>query len=382
MQIRYSLTTLLLMLILSVSVKAQDASEQDSTGLPGDNFNLQGALEMFKKSASPEAFEKALNSEENKVNNLDLNDDGKTDYIRVVNKKEDDVQIFVLQALVSDGESQDVAVIQLQKTGDETAVIQIEGDRDIYGESKIAEPAEEAADNAFNYSSPATHGPSASIGSAIFVNVWFWPCVRFVYAPAYVVWVSPWTWHSHPVWWRPWRPMPWYAYRPHYHYYNSHYTYVYNRRIAPARNIYRPMRTTSVTVINRNRVVVNNYRVNNRAGYNNRSGYYNNNRSGSYNNNRSGSYNNNRSGNYNNNRSGSYNNNRSGNYSRPSQPSRMSNYGRSGSPNRNYQSAPNRSYQSSPNRSYRSQPSNPGSRGSQGSRPSGGNSRSGGRSRN
>ena len=28
----------------------------DSTGLPGDNFSLEGALELFKKSESPEAF--------------------------------------------------------------------------------------------------------------------------------------------------------------------------------------------------------------------------------------------------------------------------------------------------------------------------------------
>src|SRR3954465_4372592 len=172
MQIRYFLPALLVMLLLSVCVSAQDQTtdptEQDSTGLPGDNFSLQGALEMFKQSASPEAFEKALNSEENKVNNLDLNGDGNIDYIRVVNNKEDDIQVFVLQAVVSEDESQDIAVISLEKTGDETAVIQIEGDRDIYGEPKIAEPAPEA-DNAFNYS-PAAHGPSVS-GSALFVNV-------------------------------------------------------------------------------------------------------------------------------------------------------------------------------------------------------------------
>ena len=33
-------------------------SWRDSTGLPGDNFSLQGALEMFKKASSPEEFEK------------------------------------------------------------------------------------------------------------------------------------------------------------------------------------------------------------------------------------------------------------------------------------------------------------------------------------
>jgi uncharacterized membrane protein YgcG len=258
MQIRYFLPALFLTL-LTVTVKAQDQPDQDSTGLPGDNFSLQGALEMFKQSSSPEAFEKALNSEENKVNNLDLNGDGNIDYIKVINKKDGDVQVFILQVPVSETESQDIAVISLQKTADENAVIQIEGDKDIYGEAKIAEPAPEA-DNAFNYS-PATHGPSASSPEGIIVNVWFWPCVRFVYAPAYVVWVSPWTWYAHPVWWRPWRPMPWHYYHPYYYRYNTRYVVVNTRRIAPARVMYRPYRTSSVTVINRNRVVVNNYRV-------------------------------------------------------------------------------------------------------------------------
>ena len=35
-------------------------SELEQTGLPGDNFSLEGALELFKKSVSPEEFEKAL----------------------------------------------------------------------------------------------------------------------------------------------------------------------------------------------------------------------------------------------------------------------------------------------------------------------------------
>jgi uncharacterized membrane protein YgcG len=306
---------------------------------------------MFKQAASPEAFEKALNSEENKVNNLDLNEDGNIDYIRVVNKKEGDVQVFILQAVVSEEESQDIAVISLEKTGTENAVIQIEGDRDIYGEAKIAEPAPEA-DNAFNYS-PATHGPSVS-PEILIVNVWFWPCVRFCYAPSYVIWTSPWGWRAHPVWWHPWRPMPWHYYRPAYYRYNTRYVVVNTRRIVPARTIYRPMRRTSVTVVNRNRVVVNNYRstrVVNRGNYqpsrvtNGNSGY---------------------------------------NGGRVSQPNRSS------QPSRNYQSSPSnggRVSQPSNNggRTYQNRPSNGGNRNSSGNRSSGGSrssSRSSSRSRN
>ncbi|SHM78248.1 hypothetical protein [Chitinophaga sp. CF418] len=263
MNIRNYFAAFIVCLGMTLTASAQEQAEQDSTGLPGDNFSLQGALDLFKQSASPEEFEKLLNSSNSKVNNLDLNEDGNTDYVRVINKKDNDVQVFILQALVSSTESQDIAVIELQKTGDNDALVQIVGDADIYGESVIAEPAEEEG-NTFNYT-PTTHGPAATSPEGVVVNVWLWPCVRFVYAPAYTVWVSPWTWVSRPVWYHPWHPVPWYAYRPVRYNYARRYVVVPVRRIPPARVIYRPVRTTSVTVINRNRVVVNNYRTTRRV---------------------------------------------------------------------------------------------------------------------
>ncbi|MFN8338927.1 MAG: hypothetical protein U0T36_07885 [Saprospiraceae bacterium] len=45
--------------------------------------SLEGALELFEEANSPEDFEKALNTADYHVNNLDLNDDGETDYIHV-----------------------------------------------------------------------------------------------------------------------------------------------------------------------------------------------------------------------------------------------------------------------------------------------------------
>jgi hypothetical protein len=271
MKLYFYLSGLLLCMVLNAtSLKAQDASDDDSTGLPGDNFSLPGALELFKKAGSPEDFEKSLNSEDSKVNNLDLNNDGNTDYIRVIDKKENNVHVFILQALVAENESQDIAVIELEKTGTSSAVVQITGDEDIYGEEKIVEPGS-AGDNAYHMATGSTvaHGPNADVdteifdsGAGIVVNVWAWPCVRFVYAPAYVVWVSPWGWARRPMWWRPWRPLYWAAYRPIRYNYHRHYTVVHTHRIVHARTIYRPARVTSVTVRTRNQVAVNNYRVN------------------------------------------------------------------------------------------------------------------------
>ncbi|SIO13856.1 SNUT3/LISCH7 family protein [Chitinophaga niabensis] len=262
MRIIHSLPAVLVSLMLTTGVQAQD-----ETGLPGDNFSLEGALEMFKKAQNPGEFEKMLNTKENGVNNLDLNQDGDIDYIRVVNKKDGDIQLFVLQALVSPSESQDVAVIELEKTADDHAVIQIVGDEDIYGVSKLVEPSDDDQVTAFDETlSDRPHGPNAAFApSGLVVNVWFWPSVRFVFAPHYAIWVSPWRWYHYPTWWRPWRPLAWDIYEPICYRYRPRYVIVHTHRIVRAPYIYRPMRVYSRSVYDRNRVVVTNYRNNYRS---------------------------------------------------------------------------------------------------------------------
>ncbi|MFT3704579.1 MAG: hypothetical protein QM802_19595 [Agriterribacter sp.] len=251
--------------------QAQSGNIPDSTGLPGDNFSLEGAIEMFKKAGSVEEFEKMLNTESNNVNNLDLNNDGEIDYIKVIDKKQGDVHAFVLQDAVSETENQDIAVIELEKTGNDNAVLQIVGDADIYGEETIIEPSGNNSDVSFvNTGRIIQNGPSASFNNedennGIIVNVWLWPCVRFVYAPAYVLWVSPWSWHARPIWWHPWRPVHYAVFYPRRVVYRPHYTVVRTNRIIGARTMYRPTRVTSVTVRTRNQVTVNRYRTTRRT---------------------------------------------------------------------------------------------------------------------
>jgi len=220
----------------------------DSTGLPGDNFSLEGALELFKKADSPEAFEKMLNSEENKVNNLDLNGDGEIDYVKVIDKQENDVHAFVLQAAVSENENQDIAVIEVEKTGASDATLQIIGDEDIYGEQTIVEPKEEVKTHAGTQTKNVT------------VNVYTWPSVRYVYGPAYRVWVSPWGWRARPVWWHPWRPVHYHVFHPFHHPYRHRYVVVHSHRTVHAHRVYAPTRTTSVIVRTRHQEPVNHYR--------------------------------------------------------------------------------------------------------------------------
>lgn len=261
-----SFFTLSLALCLSAGLQAQETSTHESTGLPGDQFSLQGALQMFKSSAGPEEFEKSLNTESNSVNNLDLNEDGEIDYIRVIDKSEKDAHAIVLQAIISEKESQDIAVIEIEKNGDESATLQIIGDEDIYGEKIVVEPdpANEKTGFEFNYGpgNPMAGGPAVDAVNQVFVNVWFWPSVRIMFAPGYRPWVSPWRWRHYPVWWKPWRPFGWSAWKPRCGVYmGGPFVVVTTHRVVRAHRVYMPYRTTSVIVRTRYAGPVGAYRI-------------------------------------------------------------------------------------------------------------------------
>lgn len=232
-------------------------SDDQPTGLPGDNFDLRGALELFKQSSSPEDFEKLLNTESNHINNLDLNDDGDIDYIKVIDKADGDLHAFILQVAVSAEENQDIAVIELEKDGKESAIIQIIGDEDIYGESIIIEPSENED------AKPSKKGPflESAMDDAIVVNVWAWPSVSFVYGPVYRPWLSPFRWAFYPTWWRPWRPLSWSVWHPYRIRYHRSFVVAPLHRTVRVHKVYTPARVTSVSVTRRHSTAVNNYRV-------------------------------------------------------------------------------------------------------------------------
>jgi len=227
-----------------LGAKVFAVNSNDSLGLAGDHLDLYATLDLFKRSESPEAFEKALNDKSNEINNLDLNNDGEVDYIKVIDKGEGGSHAFVLQDAVNENESQDVAVIEVEKSGNEEAHIQIVGDEDLYGKDYIVEPGDEKPAVAATPVPP----PSPEVHTAVFVNVWPWRPVRFIYGPHYHPWISPWGWRHYPVYWKPWHPVVWRvyykrAYRYHYPYY--HRTVVY--RINNVHKVYYAHRTTSAT---------------------------------------------------------------------------------------------------------------------------------------
>jgi hypothetical protein len=234
-------------LVTGITAQGQSTLEAE---VPGDNFSLEGALELFKKSASPEEFERMLNSANSKVNNLDLNNDGNTDYIKVIDRNEGNVHAFILQSVISQTESQDVAVIELEKLQDGKATLQITGDADIYGIETIIEPSEEVRVNA----------GTTTVRNV--VNVWTWPSVQYVYGPYYNQWVSPWSYSYYPVWWSPWSPVAFYVYSPWWRPYRPYYSFCYSHRIGYLPRLYNPYRCSSSYVYNNCHGQINQYRSN------------------------------------------------------------------------------------------------------------------------
>src|SRR5215471_18054373 len=123
------------MFLFGLPAFSQD-DKTDSTvslGLAGDNLDLYAVLDLFQKSKTIEAFEKSLNDDKDRTNNLDLNLDKKVDFIKVVTKKDGNSYQFILRVDVSKTESQDVAVILLDKDKDGKVSLQIVGDEELYG---------------------------------------------------------------------------------------------------------------------------------------------------------------------------------------------------------------------------------------------------------
>ena len=174
-------------------------AQEDSTallGLPGDNLDLYAVLTLFQKSKTIEAFEKTLNDEQTKINNLDLNLDKKVDFIKVTTKKEDSSFTFVLQVDVTKTETQDVAIILVNKDKGKVS-IQAVGDPEIYGKDYVIEPKGQSSVTA----NPGYTGENpvvVNVPATTTVVVQQAPIVQYVYSPAYVPYYPPYYYGYYP----------------------------------------------------------------------------------------------------------------------------------------------------------------------------------------
>ena len=221
------------------AIQATAQEEPEQLNLPGDNLNLYAVMKLFQESPTLEEFEKKLNDESNKVNNLDLNGDNQIDYIKVVDNPDGDIHNIALKVAVSQNEDQDVAVFVVNKDRSGQVQIQLIGDEDLYGKDYIIEPDSGAPSSTPNPGYAGNEPPPPTLED---YQVSAWPVVQFIYVPTYTVWRSPWHWGYYPSYWRPWTPFFWHEYYGyHYHwnyYYRAHYRYTPVYRVPAWRDRY------------------------------------------------------------------------------------------------------------------------------------------------
>ena len=126
--------------------------------------------------------------------------DKKVDFIKIVTKSSDkESYSFILRVDVSKTESQDVAVILLDRDKDKKVSLQIVGDEEIYGKDYVIEPKGNSSvtpnpgytgDNPVTVTVPATTN----------VVVQQAPIVQYVYSPAYVPYYPPYYYGYYPGW--------------------------------------------------------------------------------------------------------------------------------------------------------------------------------------
>jgi len=249
------------LLSLPVFSQTKDKPKEDTTaalGLPGDNLDLYAVLTLFQKSKTIEAFEKSLNDEKEGINNLDLNLDKKVDFIKVVTSKEDSSYTFVLQVDVTKTETQDVAVIYLNKVKGKVS-LQIVGDEELYGKDYVVEPKGNSPvtpNPGYSGENPVTVTVPASTTTVVVQSA---PIVQYVYSPAYVPYYPPYYYGYYPPWFGFATVMAVGIYRSNhwgYHggYYGGHYgggnTVIINNGNRNQINHYNNSRNTSNTVSN------------------------------------------------------------------------------------------------------------------------------------
>jgi len=225
---------------------------QDS-GLPGEDFDLEALPGIIETVSTFEDLEKALNTEKNEINNLDLNEDGEVDYILIQMENEKDTYVAILRVAMSETEMQDIATIEMEKTSSTTATFQIVGDEALYGKDYILEPEDGEVDisESSSGSSGGKGGPSAYFippPPAVRVTI----CVG-VFRPGFRIWVSPWGFMVHPAWFRPWHPMARHYYRTRAaRWHRSAYMRTAHRKSHHARNMHKKHHRSSTKVTHYN----------------------------------------------------------------------------------------------------------------------------------
>jgi hypothetical protein len=206
-------------LILAMPMVAQDRTTVNAMSSEiSDNLDLRAVASIFGDSKNLEDFEQRLNDPDTQISNLDLNNDNRVDYLRVVESVQDNTHLIVVQSVLGLDTYQDVATIEVERDRNNQVSVQVVGDVYMYGTNYIYEPVYVTR-------------------PVIFTSFW---------VHHYRPYCSSWRWGYYPSYYYAWRPFPVFRYRNNIHVhinFNHHYNYVNVRRSPVAVAMYAPRRS-------------------------------------------------------------------------------------------------------------------------------------------
>jgi hypothetical protein len=167
------------------------------------NLDLQAVASIFGESRDLEEFEMRLNDYDAQISNLDLNNDGEVDYLRVIESSENNVHLVVVQAVLDRDVYQDVASIVVDRSRYQKTYVQVIGDPYLYGNNYIIEPMYVSTPSIFSF---------------------FW-------GNSYQRWSSPYYWGYYPRYYHNRRPFEVNIYMSHIdRHINHNHSYYYSDR--------------------------------------------------------------------------------------------------------------------------------------------------------
>ena len=185
---------------------AQDRTFVNATSSEiSDNLDLKAVASIFGEAKNIEDFERKLNDPEIQISNLDLNNDNRVDYLRVVESVEGYTHLIIVQSVLGQDNFQDVATIEVERDRYNQVQIQVVGDVYMYGHNYIYEPV---------------YVQTPVIYNSFWVN-------------SYIPYCSAWYYNYYPIYYYAWNPYPVFRYRNNVNIYinfYNHYDYVSVRR--------------------------------------------------------------------------------------------------------------------------------------------------------
>ena len=212
-----------LVLITTQCMAQQKITVEAQNNDISNNLDLKAVATVFGEAKNLEEFEQKINDYESGISNLDLNNDGQVDYLRVIEKNENNIHVVVIQAVLDKNVYQDVASIVVERDQASNTTVQVIGDPYIYGSNYIIEPAYIYTPSIFSF---------------------FW-------GPAYFSWSSPYYWGYYPHYYRHRSPFEVNIYLSNVYgriNHNQRYYYTTSRRDIRAERIYSSVRRNDYAV--------------------------------------------------------------------------------------------------------------------------------------